>query len=113
VAVVLVAGVSAAAADSDNAAIIITLDEGCVWYAGASVAGGSVHYVEVKNGKWNLTCIGNIVDGPLPEEAVVVQSTADDPLGACYTPFGETYDWHEVFSPSGQSSVVCHGDLSP
>lgn len=113
VAVALVAGVAVAAADSDNAAIIITLDEGCEWYEGELVAGGSVHYVEVKNGKWNLACIGNVIEGPLPEEAIVNHSTADDPLGRCYTPFGETYDWQEVYTPSGQSSLVCHGDLSP
>lgn len=111
-AAVLVVGVTMAAADGDNAAIIITLDEGCEWYEGALVAGGSVHYVEVKNGKWKLTCIGNIVEGPLPEEAVVNHSTAGDPLGTCYTPFGETHDFQEIYTPSGESSLVCHGDLS-
>jgi hypothetical protein len=113
-ALVLVVGVAIAAADSDNAALVISLDEGCEWWTDTMEAAGSVHYAEAMNGKWKLTCIGEIVDGPLPEQTFIRRSTAENPLDEiCYTPFGETYDWREVYTPSGESSLVCHGDLSP
>lgn len=114
VAAVLVTGVAVAAADSDDAALIITLDEGCIWGTDILLAEGSVHYVEVKHGQWKLTCIGQIVDGPLPEQAVFNRSTEENPLeGFCQTPFGTTRNWQELYTPSGESTFVCHGDLSP
>jgi hypothetical protein len=113
VALVLVVGVTIAAADSDNAAIIFDLAEGCAWWTDTLRAEGSVHYVEVNHGRWKLACIGEIVEGPLPELTVRRHSTAENPLGTCFTPFDETYDWQEIYTPSGEASFVCWGDLSP
>lgn len=114
VAAVLVIGVAVAAADSDNAAIIFDLDEGCAWWTDTLLAEGSVHYVEANHGLWKLTCVGQIVEGPLPESTVRRHSTAENPLEeVCFTPFGETYNWQEIYTPSGEASFVCWGDLSP
>ena len=110
---VLILGVTFAAADSDNAALVVSLDEGCNWFFGSLDAEGSVHYVETSNGKWTLSCHGDIVAGLPLDQAVVASSTADDPIGSCFTPFGSTFDWQASFSPSGESSFTCHGDLIP
>ncbi len=113
VSLVLLLAVSTAFADSDNAAIVIHLDEGCRWFAGPLEAAGSVHYVQTQNGQWNLTCVGEQVAGPSLKKAVVEKSTDANPLGTCYTPFGSTEDFQAVFTPSGQWKVTCHGDLTP
>ena len=110
---VMILGVAVVAADSDNAALVVSLDEGCEWWTGSLEAEGSVHYVETNNGKWKLSCIGEIVAGSLPEATIHIKSTSDDPVGTCFTPFGDTYDWRETYTPSGESSLVCQGDLTP
>ena len=74
---------------------------------------GSVHYVETQNGKWKLSCHGDIVKGLPIDKAVIAQSTVDNPIGECFTPFGSTFDWHVTYSPSGMSSFGCQGDLTP
>ena len=114
---ILILGVTTAAADSNSAALIVTLDEGCSWYfeSNSSIvaAEGSVHYVQTQNGRWKLSCIGDIVDGLPLDKAIVINSTADNPIAFCNTPFGSTNDVHMTFSPSGKSNFVCHGDLTP
>jgi len=115
----LVSAAIAMAAGSENAAFVVKLDKGCTWWSGdtaedsALVAKGSVRYVQVRNGGWTLSCIGDIVIGLPLGRAVILNSTADDPEGTCSTPFGFTFDWQIIFSPSGTSSINCHGDLTP
>ena len=105
--------VTFAAAKSEKAALVVNLDEGCEWFLDGLVAEGSVHYVETQHGKWTLSCHGDIVEGLPIDTAVIAHSTADNPLGECFTPFGSTSDWHATFSPSGTSSFGCQGDLTP
>jgi hypothetical protein len=112
-AAVLLFGVTFAAAESDNAALIIRVAGGCTWDFGDLEAEGSVFYVEAKNGKWTLSCHGEIVEGLPIDRAVAVQSTADDPINKCFTPFGATEDWQATFTPSGRSHTICKGDLTP
>jgi hypothetical protein len=47
---VLIFGVTFAAAESDNAALIIKLDEGCEWQFGGLTAAGRLHYEKLKMG---------------------------------------------------------------
>jgi hypothetical protein len=105
-------GVIPAVADSENAALIISLDEDCVFGDGDLSAEGSVHYVETQSGKWKLTCQGTFTGGTI-SSALVLRSTAEYPIEGCFTPFGFTLDWTQKFSPSGNWSVSCHGDLTP
>jgi hypothetical protein len=71
--------------------------------------------VETQNGKWSLSCIGEaeIIEGPPLDRGLQFKSTADDPLGFCFTPFGQTEKFHTTITPSGQSTFVCQGDLTP
>jgi hypothetical protein len=106
-------GAPLAGADSDNnAALVVKYGEGCRWYFGDLAAEGSVHQVVTQNGRWKLSCIGQIVDGLPLDHAVQVKSTFDDPRRECGTPFGDTLKWHATFAPSGKSSFVCQGDLA-
>jgi hypothetical protein len=52
---VLIFGVNFAAADSDNAALVVRLDGGCEWSFGDLEAEGGLHYVEASNGNWILS----------------------------------------------------------
>lgn len=104
--------VTPAHADSENAAFIISLDEGCFNDLDELSAEGSVHYVETSNGKWKLTCQGTFTGGPV-SRALVLRSTADNPIEGCFTPFGVTFTWTQVFSPSGNWKISCQGDLTP
>lgn len=106
-------GTLSAFADSDMAARVVRLDEGCRWNAGPLQAEGSVHVVETQNGTWKISCVGDIVEGPSLDRAVQFRSTPDAPLGECTTPFGSTTKWHMLYAPSGESSFVCSGDLTP
>lgn len=101
-----------AVADSENAALIISLDEGCLGGHGELSTEGSVHYVETQNGKWKLTCQGTFTGGSI-SSAVVLKSTAENPIEGCFTPFGFTLTWTQKFSPSGNWSISCHGGLTP
>lgn len=111
--IALLFGIAFAGAESDNAALVVRLDEDCAWFDGDLVAEGSVHYAEAQNGQWTLSCKGEIIDGLPISRAVTVKSTDDAPVGDCFTPFGVTYNWHVTYTPSGKSSFVCHGDLTP
>lgn len=112
-AAVLILSVTFAAADSDNAALVVKLDEGCEWFFDGLAAEGGLLYSEAQNGQWTLSCQGQIVSGLPLDQAVTIHSTEDDPAGLCFTPFGDTFDWQATFSPSGESSFTCHGDLIP
>jgi hypothetical protein len=105
-------GVIPAVADSENAALIISLDEGCFGGVDELSTEGSVHYVEAENGKWKLTCQGTFTGGSIGS-ALILRSTAENPIDGCFTPFGFTLDWTQKFSPSGNWSISCHGDLTP
>jgi hypothetical protein len=111
--VFLVLGVSSVAADSDNAALVIKLDEGCSWSIWGLTAEGGARYIQTKNGRWTLSCKGDMVVGLPLDSAVQIRSTATAPLGFCVTPYGVTFDWHTTFSPSGESKFICRGDLAP
>lgn len=109
-AVVLLLGVTVAAADSENSALVIKLDQGCVWFYDGLLAKGSAVFVGTQNGNWKLTCTGKLFRGlTSPDRAVQTRSTSDDSLGVCITPFGTTANWHVTFSPSGKSSMMCRG----
>jgi hypothetical protein len=112
--VLLLIVVSGATADSDKAALVIKLDPP-ICHLGASGldAYGSVHNVFTSNGKWKLTCQADTYTGPTITKALVVRSRPDAPLDECWTPLGITYDWQVVFTPSGRSTLMCKGDLSP
>lgn len=105
--------------DHSNAALVIKLDEACLWLlvdegGNEYLASGSAHYVETSNGTWNLTCQGALVEGfAPPDSAVVVKSTSQDPAGSCSTPWDITFDWHAHVTPNGKSTFTCQGDLSP
>ena len=104
-----------------NAAVIVKIhDNICVWDAtvghpgtGAYTARGTVHYVETSSGNWKLTCEGALVEGSTPpDSAVVVKSTAEEPVGYCRTPVGyATANWHANVTPSGESIITCIGEL--
>lgn len=111
--IVFIFGVIPAAADSDNAARPVKYDTGCWWFYGSLEAEGGQHYLETKNGRWKLSCHGVIVEELSIHRAVHIKSTAYEPIGECSTPSGETFDWHATFTPSGQSSFICHGDRTP
>jgi len=113
-AAVLLFSATLVSADSDNSALVVRLDGNeCEWFFGSLAAEGGLQYVETQNGKWTLSCHGDIVAGLPIDQAVTVMSTADDPAGVCFTPFGSTYDWQMTFSPDGTSSFTCQGDLTP
>jgi hypothetical protein len=96
-----------------NGALIINLDEDCEWSFGGLVAKGGLHYVETPDGKWTLACQGDIVAGLPIDQAVRFKSTPDDPVGVCFTPFDTTLDWQATYSPSGKSTFICQGELTP
>jgi hypothetical protein len=112
-AMVLILSVTFAAAKNENAALVIKIpnpvlpEDFCVWdYNIQGLVGeGSVHYVETQNGKWKLSCHGEVVEGLPIKKAVIAHSTADNPIGECFTPFGSTFDWHLTYSPSASTGL--------
>jgi hypothetical protein len=103
-------------ADSANAAMVVKNDGGCSWYYGDLNASGRIQYVETKDGKWTLSCKGEATSGGSIMKALHVKSTSAAPEGFCwvnFTEYGDTTDWELIFTPSGKSSFVCHGDLAP
>ena len=105
----LVLGVSAASADSDNAAIVVNSDGGCWWFAGPFSTTGRQVYVETQNGRWKLSCHADSYTGPALSEALVLTSSPDAPLGICTTSAGVTNKFQIVFTPGGQTHFVCQG----
>jgi hypothetical protein len=112
-ATLLILGVISVTADSANAALVVKQNGGCNWWYGQLKGNGSVKYVETKNGKWTLSCQGSAGWEEPIHRAVQVKSTSAKSIGTCFTEFGTTSDWHMTFTPSGKSSFVCHGDLTP
>ena len=108
-AIILVFGVTPAAGDTGNAALVVKWNGGCHWFLDGLYAQGSIQVVGTKNGKWTLSCKGRVVSGPPLDEAVVGKSTTEESLGLCFTEFGSTHDWQAVFTPSGRASFVCQG----
>jgi hypothetical protein len=108
---VLIFGVVSATADTENVSMVVQNDFKCRWQSGSLHASGRAKYVETSNGKWTLSCHGTISRGDMFGPARQLKSTDRAPRGICSTPFGTTNNWHMVFSPSGKSSFVCHGDL--
>jgi len=117
IAVLLVLAASIAHADSENAAIVIKIDDVCGWGAPYGDEGlfaqGDVYHVQTSNGTWKLSCKSDAFVGPSLDAAVIIRSTPDDPIGLCWTPLGATYTWQMVFTPGRQSSLSCHGDVTP
>ena len=105
----LVLSVSAASADSDNAAIVVKSDGGCFWFAGPFSATGRLAYVQTQNGHWKLSCHADSYIGPSLSEAFVLKSSPRAPLGLCSAPAGVTDKFHIVFTPSGKTHFVCQG----
>ena len=102
-----------AVAESDNAAVVIKIDEDvCFGGVDGLSSEGTVHYVETSNGKWKLTCQGTYSGGSI-SSALVNRSTDENPLDGCFTPFGVSFTWTEVYSPSGHWKISCQGDLTP
>lgn len=102
-----------AAADSPMSAVVVRIDGVCRASFDGLVAVGDVRDVLTSNGKWKLSCAGDIVEGTAPSTALVVRSTEDDPVATCNTPYAVTHTSVTVFTPSGKWSMACHGDITP
>ena len=90
-------------------AIVIMVDNGCAWGDGERTAVGDVTHVINDGDVWILACEGTLVEGDPPKRALVGRSTEEEPLATCWTPFGETQDFHLNLTPSGRSKITCWG----
>jgi hypothetical protein len=91
-------------------AVVIKLDQVCrMQDMTGNLYIGDVHFVLNDGDLWVLSCHGKIVDGVPPRRAEVLKSSDEDPLWECLTPFGFTYNFQQVSTPSGKSKVTCWG----
>jgi len=103
-----------AVADSDNAAFVIWVEDACVWYMGDEgeiVSVADLHGVLVNHGLWSINCHGEVIEGTLPNRALVLHSPQKDDGLCCVYGLGCTETVHVTVTPSGESEFICHGEL--
>lgn len=97
-------------AQSENAAIVVNIDDDiCGWATPTTFSLGRIEAVLNSSGTWLLSCHGEVVEGELPDRAVVGRSTEDNPLGLCSIGGLSTLTWQITVAPSGKSKFTCHG----
>ena len=110
----LLCALSASAfADSDKAAFTIWIDDACWWFMGESgeiVSMADLHFVMVNHGMWKVNCHGEVIQGSLPDRAMVLHSSSKNPTGlCCLETVGCTENVHVTVTPSGESEFICRG----
>jgi len=100
-------------AGSDKAAFTIWIDDACFWFMGDDgeiVSMADLHLVMVNHGMWKVNCHGEVIQGSLPERAMVLHSSSKKPTGlCCLETIGCTENVHVTVTPSGQSGFICRG----
>ena len=100
-------------ADSDKAAFTIWIEDACYWFMGEEgeiVSMADLHFVMVNHGMWKVNCHGEVIDGLLPNQALVLHSSSKKPTGlCCLETIGCTENVHVTVTPSGESEFICHG----
>lgn len=105
--VLAMVGTRAVQAASDNAAIVIN-DIGCGLLDGDGNFAFTTnsHVVSTNSGNSMITCKADVAPSTTANGAVHHDYASTGLL--CSTTFGVTDDWHEVVTPSGKASLVCH-----
>jgi len=109
--VILTSAISVSAmAQDNNAAIVINIDDDvCGWDTPTTFSLGRIDAMLNSSGNFLISCHGEVVEGELPDQAVVGISTAQEPLGVCSLGSFATLDWQVTVTPSGKSKFTCHG----
>lgn len=99
-----------AMAQDNNGAIVINIDDDvCGWFTPTTFSLGRIDAMLNSSGNFLISCHGEVVEGELPDQAIVGISTAEEPLGVCSLGSFATLDWQITVTPSGKSKFTCHG----
>jgi hypothetical protein len=84
-----------------------------LWVRGREIVSmADLHFVLINHETWSLNCHGEVIDGLLPDKALVLRSSSKKPTGpCCVETIGCTEDIHVTVIPSGESEFICHGVL--
>lgn len=112
---VATAGAMAVATSAFGQATVFIDEGGCVGFDGEGNA--PMEFADVQkqqvlsdDGHAKLSCHGTNTGAPPPGRGAVLHDAESTGLD-CQTGWGLTSDWHQVVTPSGQTTIVCQLDL--